>query len=290
MTRAALPGARPRFYRRRVRQVLRNRQVIGLIAFVLVIVPLFLVLSRWQFNRWDERRAYNSEIEAGVGASAVDIDRLVQAGESTDRVDPELEYRLVNVAGRYDATGQVLVRRRPLNTSNGFWVITPFTTAAGATLLVNRGWVPAGRDATSTPSVPPPAAGATTLTGRIRLTEGSDGVARTDVPAGQITALVVPDVLGTLNARGYPVYVELVTSSPPPAEGITLLPAPEISDGNHLSYAIQWIFFAVMAVGGLIYLMVLEVRRRREIDEAAAAERDNAASERDTQMGDATAS
>tara|TARA_B100001029_G_scaffold160953_1_gene149343 strand:- start:618 stop:851 length:234 start_codon:yes stop_codon:yes gene_type:complete len=46
-----------------------------------------------------------------------------------------------------------------------------------------------------------------------------------------------------------PVYVELITSSPPIAEAVAVDPPP--SDlGPHLAYAVQWfLFFAVGAVG-----------------------------------------
>ena len=269
-------------------RVLRTKQAIGLIAFVVVIVPTFLLLSRWQLHRWDERKAYNTQLEAGIAAAPTGVDRVIHVGASPDQVSPDVEYRLVNATGRYDVSGQVLVRLRTSDSQNGFWVVTPFTSTVGATLLVNRGWVPAGKDATSTPSVPAPAAGLTSVTGRIRLTEASDGVAPADLPTGQVTSLAVSDLLARLGARGYPAYVELTASTPPPAAGITLIPEPEITEGPHLSYAVQWIFLAVMAVGGLIYLLTLEVRRRRPL--AVEAEEPTEARDRDTQMGDATTS
>ena len=265
-------------------RVLRTKQAIGLIAFVVVIVPLFSFLSRWQFHRWDERRAYNAQLEAGIAAAPTAVDRVIHSGTSTDQVNPDVEYRLVTATGHYYVGGQVLVRLRTNDSQNGFWVVTPLTTTGGATLLVNRGWVPAGKDATSTPSVPTPGAGLATVTGRIRLSEASDGVARSDLPTGQVTSLAVSDLLVRLGAHGYPAYIELTAATPAPGAGITLIPEPDITAGPHLGYAFQWIFLAVMAVGGLFYLLTLEVRRRRLVEESAEAR------DRDTQMGDATAS
>ncbi len=262
-------------------RVLRTRQAIGLIAFVIVIVPTFLLLSRWQLHRWDERKAYNAEIESGIAAAPTSIDRVLSPSQSIDALNPDLEYRVVTAVGRYDLAGQLLVRRKSFDTVNGFWVVTPLTTDSGSTLLVNRGWVPAGKDASSTPDVPAPAPGITTVTGRVRLSEDSQGPTPSDIPTGQVRALAIPDLLAQLGTRGFPAYIELTDSTPVPAAGVTLLPAPEITDGPHLSYAIQWIFFAVMAIGGLIYLLRLEVIRRRTTE---IPSRD------DTQMGDHAAS
>ena len=37
-------------------------------------------------------------------------------------------------------------------------------------------------------------------------------------------------------------------------------PGPEIDDGPHFFYALQWFFFAVLALGGLVYFSRQEVR------------------------------
>ena len=45
-----------------------------------------------------------------------------------------------------------------LDTRNGFWLMTPLQTDAGPLVWVNRGWLPAGVDALSTPTLPEPPA------------------------------------------------------------------------------------------------------------------------------------
>jgi cytochrome oxidase assembly protein ShyY1 len=39
------------------------------------------------------------------------------------------------------------------------------------------------------------------------------------------------------------------------------MPMPELNEGNHLSYAMQWILFALMALGAL-YWTIAQDRRR----------------------------
>ena len=38
---------------------------------------------------------------------------------------------------------------------------------------------------------------------------------------------------------------------------------PELSEGNHLSYAMQWILFGLMALGAVIWTLSQERRRKQ---------------------------
>jgi cytochrome oxidase assembly protein ShyY1 len=51
--------------------------------------------------------------------------------------------------------------------------------------------------------------------------------------------------------------VELTSSTPPQADGLTLLPLPELSEGPHLSYVGQWILIGLAS----IVIWVIVVRR-----------------------------
>ncbi len=79
---------------------------------------------------------------------------------------------------------------------------------------------------------------------------------------GQVTAL---DTRAISELRGEPVfeqYVELTEQDPPAADVPKLLPAPEVSDGPHLAYAVQWFAFGAIAGGGWVVLA-----RRERSDE-----------------------
>jgi hypothetical protein len=67
-----------------------------------------------------------------------------------------------------------------------------------------------------------------------------------------------------------PVYVEL-TAPAPPANALPLPePLPELDDGPHLSYAVQWCIFSACAVIGWV-LVVRKSRRARDQQEKEAA-------------------
>ena len=66
-------------------------------------------------------------------------------------------------------------------------------------------------------------------------------------------------------------YVELLTTTPavPTAQPV-LIPAPELDDGPHLSYAGQWVFFSGSPVAGWILVVRRAVRGGQEAALAAS--------------------
>jgi len=66
-------------------------------------------------------------------------------------------------------------------------------------------------------------------------------------------------------------YLELTASDPQSqTEDLQPILAPEIDEGPHRSYALQWIFFAIMTVIGWVILV------RKEISDTASPDQENA--------------
>jgi flagellar biosynthesis/type III secretory pathway M-ring protein FliF/YscJ len=63
----------------------------------------------------------------------------------------------------------------------------------------------------------------------------------------------------------------MVSESPAPADQPTAVESPSEDPGPYLSYAVQWILFAVMGFIFIFYVIRTERTRRREDAEAAAA-------------------
>jgi cytochrome oxidase assembly protein ShyY1 len=240
---------------------LRQPRWLALAFLVVLVVPSFLLLSRWQLSRLDQRRHYNAVVTANAHADAVPVDQVITPG-GTPVGDTEL-WRPVTATGHYDVSRQLLVRKRPLDGENGFWVATPLVTDSGAVLIVNRGWMKATGGATATQDAPPPPTGEVMVTGRLRESEAAPPQPG-DLPRGQITDLDVALVAGGAGGHVYPGYVDLLSSTPEQS-GLTPIPLPDIDEGPHLSYAVQWVFFAIVAVGGFILL----IRRERDYADGA---------------------
>ena len=67
-----------------------------------------------------------------------------------------------------------------------------------------------------------------------------------------------------------PAYVEMTSSSPAPTTALPApVPLPELDDGPHLGYAVQWIIFSICAVIGWFLL----VRKSAKANDQKAAAR-----------------
>ena len=237
---------------------LRQPRWLALGFLVVLVVPSFVLLSRWQLSRLDQRRHDNAVVESNATRAPAPVDSVMTAGAPTATIGDQQTWRPVTATGHYDSAGQVLVRKRPFEGANGFWVVTPLVTTSGSVLVVNRGWIAAAAGAGAVQQAPPPPAGTVTVVGRVRPSEQAPAVQPADLPAGQVTDLDVALVGRTADV--YPGYVDLLSSDPAQASGLTAIPLPDLGEGPHLSYAVQWSLFAVVAVGGFVVL----VRRERE--------------------------
>ena len=238
---------------------LRQPRWLALAFLVLLVVPSFLLLSRWQLSRLDQRRHYNAVVTQNAHAAPVPVDEVMTPGSGP--IGDQQLWRQTTATGRYDVSRQQLVRKRPLDGENGFWVATPLVTGSGAVLIVNRGWMKATGGAAATQDAPPPPTGEVTVTGRVRESEAAPPQPG-DLPRGQVTDLDVALVAGA--GQVYPGYLDLLSSTPEQV-GLTPIPLPDVDEGPHLSYAVQWVFFAIVAVGGFILL----IRRERDYADGA---------------------
>ena len=74
--------------------------------------------------------------------------------------------------------------------------------------------------------------------------------------AGSIRALDVGGIASSLPYDVFPLPLQLAEQTPPqPGRLPAPVPLPELSEGPHLSYAIQWFSFAAIAVVGAVILL-----------------------------------
>jgi cytochrome oxidase assembly protein ShyY1 len=249
-----------------VLRLLTTRRWLSLLGLVIVLVPTFVRLGFWQLDRLDQRRARNAIISHNIDAAPVPLAALAAPDRPVGKTD---EWRRVSAQGRYDPAQELLVRNRTATEDGqpGFHVLTPLITAEGPALLVDRGWIPFGETARATPVAPAPPGGEVTVVGRLRLSEQQPSHGPRDgpgVPAGQVVRIDVPRVAGTVPYPLYDGYVTLVSQTPDASPAPTSLDTPDLSEGPHLAYAVQWFLFASIAIGGFWYLLVREAREEAQ--------------------------
>lgn len=259
-----------------VYRFLLSRRWAVITLIVLLLIPTMVRLGFWQLHRHEARVARNGLIAHNLTAAPVAFDSLSKPGFA---VPTDLTWRTVTAAGTYDAAHEFVIRGRtePGGSSIGYFVVTPLTLADGrGSVLVNRGWVESGADATSYPAVPAPPAGQVTVTGRLRADEttASSGIRdRGGLPDRQfklINSAKQAEDTGSTVLGG---YLELASSTPAADGGPVLLGEPNHSDiGPHMAYAVQWWLFAALMPVGLVVLARREAKERAASAAAAARE------------------
>lgn len=234
--------------------LLRTRRWQGFTTLVIVAIVAFGFLSAWQWSRAEEeRQAKNTQREQ------IERERRDFSDAVNDLPTPVSDAirQPVEVTGTYDEDSTLLVRQRPLDGRNGFWVATLLRVDNSTTVWVNRGWIPATGAATSVVTPPPPPQGTVRVTGWLIASETTREEI-SDLPAGQVRWLDTA-ILPTDGATALPVYVERVLSEPADPD-VLALPLPEIDETQNVSYAVQWLLFAVIAMSGWWYFLRREAR------------------------------
>lgn len=223
-------------------------------------VALLVSLGVWQVHRLAWKRDLIERVEQRVHATPV----APPGREQWPLVDRDnSEYLRVAVQGRFlhdrETHVQAVTER-----GGGFWVLTPFETVDGFTVLINRGFVPPPqRDPATRPQGQ--IEGTTTVTGLLRLSEPGGGYLRTNQPAED--RWFSRDVAAIAAARGLndvaPYFIDAEASSPEvsgaPVGGLTVI----AFSNNHLQYALTWFALALMLAAGAGLVLRHEWRSRR---------------------------
>jgi len=235
------------------------------IAVAIVFAIACGFLSNWQFSRNADRAAQLALVAQNYDAEPVPLEAIIAPGATLAAAD---EWRPVALEGEYLADEQLLVRNRPHGGTAAFEVLVPFRLNDGRVLLIDRGWVPPGEDQPLPDAIPAPPDGATTVIARLRPAEQLPASGRS-APEGQVPSInpeLIADAIDTdIGAQlELSAYGVMISEDPAPATRPAAFAVPSEDPGPYLSYAIQWILFAVMGFVFIGYVIRTELRHRRE--------------------------
>jgi cytochrome oxidase assembly protein ShyY1 len=228
---------------------------------VAVLVVVMVNLGIWQLHRLQDRKDFNAEVRERSEMPIAPFETVVTDDVRTVDDADLVEWRPVTLEGEYVADEQVEIINRAQGGAAGLNVVTPLRLPDGLLVLVNRGFV------ADTDPVPAPPDGHVVVTGVVRATQKRGFGGLTDPSDGHLTELQRLDIARIaeqLPGTVAPVSVDLVSSDPPTDNAPIPVPAPDLTEGPHLSYMIQWWIFSACAIVG----WVLAVRRsaKREPD------------------------
>jgi surfeit locus 1 family protein len=206
------------------------------LIFALAAAAVCARLGVWQLHRLRERRERNTTLLAARERPPLEVTRTLMPDSARGR--------RLHARGIYDYAHERLWRARTYQGVPGVALITPLRLADGAAVLVDRGWAPSPD--------------AYHVDQQAYREPDSAHVLGIGMPAPRARGDVDPATLG--EALPYPVLPFLIQLVPSdrrtagPPDRPLRWPAPELTDGPHLSYAIQWFSFAVIILVGSVAL------------------------------------
>jgi len=234
------------------------RYLVLAIVFALVCVGLCL----WQLDRRNTALEELARIDNNYSADPVPLHDVLP---ELDSFELSQKWTPVTMTGTYLSDDELLVRNRPFNSGPGFEVLTPLKLDDGSVFIVDRGGLPTGREQDSPDEIPAAPTGEVTVT--VRLKPGEPTLPGRSAPAGQIASIQLDDIAAMLDEPVYTgAYGLMATEDPAPAERPQAATKPARDEGPHLSYAFQWLVFALFGFLGLGYGLRQEYRRINEDD------------------------
>lgn len=222
-------------------------------AIALILVFGCLYAANWQFDRGQGQSDTNSIIKGNLELAPIEIK------DPTNLDAIANQWRKVNIEGRFSQSHQELVRNRYHEGKFGFEVLTLFTAVTGENFWVDRGWVAAGKSASTPPIVSTVDGEINTITARIR----SENLSRQLQGSFFVTSAksAKPESIAKIQGvDAQPYYLDLISSSNESLVPLTEIELPELTNGPHYAYALQWLAFACLALVGR-FLLFRETQR-----------------------------
>jgi cytochrome oxidase assembly protein ShyY1 len=239
-----------------------TRRWLGYLALTIVFAVACVGLSQWQWARNAEATGAIERVERNYDRDPVPLTEVIGTPDAFDRGD---EWTPVEMTGTYLVDEQLLVRNRPLSGSPGFEVLTPLLLEDGSVFIVDRGWLPTGSNQDLPDEVPEPPAGTVTVVAHLK--PGEPSIPGRSAPEGQIATVQLDDIAERMNRTVYTgAYGLLQSEDPAPAVAPRAAERPEADPGPHLSYALQWVMFGLLAFVALVWAVRQEYRARNADD------------------------
>jgi surfeit locus 1 family protein len=218
-------------------------------AFALAVVACAagIALGHWQAGRAGEKRALRAQLDNAMREPPVEISSGKLSADA-------LVWKRVAARGHFIDAHTVYLDNKLRHGRPGYEVVTPLRLN-GMHVLVNRGWVEAGKSREALPQVRAPA-------GEVRV----EGIALARLPrvlqagpeqAGKLRQNVELQSFAT--GTGLPLQPIVIEQHSPAPDGLLReWPRPDAGIQKHESYSLQWYSLAGLA---LILFVALSFRR-----------------------------
>lgn len=234
----------------------RRRSIVIPMIFVVACVAGLIALGTWQVERLHWKEGLIAELDSKLSAKPADLpprERWPQLSAASD------EFRRVAFPAEFldeealvYSTGSSL---RPDVSGPGYWVFSPARLTGGSLVLVNRGFVPDGKqDRKTRPQGQPQSV--VEVVGAMRWPEQRGSFTPNDEPAKNLWFARDPASMAAAKNWGTvaPFYID---QEAPPAPGgwPKVGPLKASLPNNHLQYAVTWYGLAlVVLISAIVFL------------------------------------
>jgi len=232
----------------------RPKPVVSAATFLFVCLTLWL--SSWQFDRAAQKRQIEQAYLGSLELPPKDL-----AGVDFAAGPGALRFLKVAAEGSFAPGESLLVDNRLLRNVPGYWVLDAFLPdgrGAPSALLVARGWIPAGADRSVVPRPPAPPAGRIAISGYLLPDSSGALELSADTVSGNVWQNAKIGPMGDALGRELAPMLLVLDDPGPGLEPIRI--EPDFKVLTSVSYAWQWLSFALLAVG--LYVG-LNLRRAR---------------------------
>ncbi len=232
--------------RNKILTIFFNRKWWWVTVVVFLVMAGLARLGFWQLDRLDERRAENVLLQAALDAPAFEL-----TSEFVIDNPDELKDRWVTAVGEYDFNYQGIIKLQNFQGRAGVFLVAPLILDDGTAVLVNRGWLPVNEtdfaqfDLNGEVSVE----GFVALDEKLSRSNGGSG--SEDTAVLEWFRVDIGRIEQSIPHKLLPIFI--IESSQETGElPIQMAREIDLSEGSHLSYAIQWFLFSLILGGGYV--------------------------------------
>jgi surfeit locus 1 family protein len=227
-----------------------RRTWLGLLFPAVLAFIVLIGLGTWQVQRKAWKEGLIASLTERLAAAPI---TLPDPNTWTALDQADNEYRRVAFTAPFDYAAEALVYAsaaafRPDVSGPGYWVFTPARLADGSVVIVNRGFVPEGRQDPKARAAGE-VSGSIAIVGAMRWPDSRHWFTPNDDPAHNLWFSRDPQAIAAAKglSAAAPFYVEQEAPVPPgglPQPGKLVVALPD----NHLQYAITWYGLAAALV------------------------------------------
>jgi surfeit locus 1 family protein len=236
--------------------------------FVTIVVLLAAIvmirLGFWQLDRLEQRQAFNAQVLSQIDEPTLPVTSQVISSDIES-----LEFRMVQVQGDFDFENTLVLGNQVWQDQIGVHLLTPLKISdTESYILVDRGWIPFDEWEARNISAYD-LSGAVSIEGMLRQTQTQLGLrdcvdGSVGDPPFQVWCLALETISDSLPYELLPVYLIQAPGLNQSGAPYQSIPQINITEGPHLSYAIQWFTFSAILIIGYPFFVNREMQAREK--------------------------